>query len=52
MIYFDQETRKKLVDKLYKFIRPGGFLFIGHSETLNNLNSNFKFVQSSVYRKL
>jgi len=52
MIYFDQVTRQTLVEKLYKYMKPGGFLFIGHSETLNNINADFKFIQSSVYRKL
>ena len=52
MIYFDQVTRQTLVDKLYKFTKPGGFLFIGHSETLNNIETDFKFIQSSVYRKM
>jgi len=52
MIYFDQVTRQTLVDKLYKYLKQGGFLFIGHSETLNNIDSGFKFVKSSVYRKV
>ena len=51
MIYFDYETRKRLVDKLYEAIEPGGFLFIGHSETIARNDSKFKYVIPSVYQK-
>lgn len=50
MIYFDLETKKKLVNKLYNYLEHGGFLFIGHSESLN-FNNRFKYVIPSVYRK-
>jgi chemotaxis protein methyltransferase CheR len=33
MIYFDEPTRERLVDKFYQFTTPNGYLFIGHSET-------------------
>lgn len=51
MIYFDYETRKKLVEKFYKALEPGGYLFIGHAETIDRSNSGFKYVMPSVYRK-
>ena len=51
MIYFDRETKEKLVNKLYDQLRPGGYLFIGHSETLNGLNTPFKYVKSAIYQK-
>ncbi|MCY6484813.1 protein-glutamate O-methyltransferase CheR [Clostridium aestuarii] len=50
MIYFDLENRKKLVDKFYECTKQGGYLFIGHSESLNFKNG-FKYVMPSVYRK-
>lgn len=52
MIYFDKETKQKLVKKYYDNLVPGGYLFIGHSETLNGLESEFKYVKPSIYRKL
>lgn len=51
MIYFDKETREVLLNKMYKLLRPGGYLFVGHSESLNGLNTPFTFVKSAIYRK-
>lgn len=51
MIYFDYETRKNLVKKFYKALEPGGYLFVGHAETIERGNSGFKYVMPSVYRK-
>jgi len=51
MIYFDNETKNKLVEKLYNSLEYGGYLIIGHSESLNREITNFKYVLPSVYRK-
>ncbi len=51
MIYFDRETKEALVNKLYEQLRPGGYLFIGHSETLNGLNTPFSYVKSAIYQR-
>ena len=51
MIYFDTETRRTLVNKFYNVLEPGGYLFIGHSESLTNFKHDFKYIQPSVYRK-
>ncbi len=51
MIYFDRRTQISLFRKFYAQLRPGGFIFLGHSETLNNINSDFEALQNSVYRK-
>lgn len=51
MIYFDNETKEKLVYKLYEQMEPGGYLFIGHSESLNREVTRFKYIMPSVYRK-
>ncbi len=51
MIYFDKETKERLVKKLYDQLRPGGYLFIGHSETLNGLNTPFTYVKSAIYQR-
>ena len=52
MIYFDESTKVKLINKFYEFLEPGGFLFIGHSESLNRDETNFKYIIPAVYRKL
>lgn len=52
VIYFDKPTQQTLMRKFHRQLKPGGFLFIGHSETLNGLDVDFKAVASTVYRKM
>ena len=52
MIYFDGETKRNLVNKLYDSLDYGGYLFIGLSESLNRDVTRFKYLRPSVYRKL
>lgn len=51
VIYFDKPTQQTLMRKFHRQLRPGGYLFIGHSETLTGLDVDFKAVASTVYRK-
>lgn len=51
MIYFDRPTQEKLVNKFYRYLRPGGYLFIGHSESLQWVNHRFKSVAPTIYQK-
>jgi len=51
MIYFDNATRDAVVRKFYDVIEPGGYLFIGHSESISNSNSGFEYIKPAVYRK-
>jgi chemotaxis protein methyltransferase CheR len=51
IIYFDQEIQSRLFDKFFNQLRPGGYLFIGHSETLHGISDRFSQVGVSVYRK-
>lgn len=51
MIYFDAATRDTLVEKFYNLIEPGGYFFIGHSESLNHTNTKFKYLMPATYRK-
>ena len=50
MIYFDAESKAKLLENLKKVIKPGGYLFIGHSESLYNTTQDFELVNPAVYR--
>ena len=52
MIYFDSGTRDRLVNKFYDATVTGGFLFIGHSESLNQKTVQYKYVKPAVYRKV
>jgi chemotaxis protein methyltransferase CheR len=51
MIYFDSETRENLIAKFAKYTQQGGYLFIGHSESLTRENKFFKYIQPAVYRR-
>lgn len=52
MIYFDNKTRDALVNKFYEVSAKGAYLFIGHSESLNNSDTKYKYVMPAVYRKI
>lgn len=51
MIYFDDETRNQLVERVYDFMEPGGYLFIGTTETLDKSSTRFQYVKPSIYKK-
>ena len=44
LIYFDDEAKKRFVSQLYDSLNHGGYLFIGHSESLHNISRAFKLV--------
>lgn len=51
MIYFSPETKAEVVARVAQKLRPGGYLFIGHSESLQGCNPGLQLVRPSVYRK-
>ncbi|MCG8570628.1 MAG: protein-glutamate O-methyltransferase CheR [Spirochaetes bacterium] len=51
MIYFDDESRKKLIQQYYQHTREGGYLIIGHSESLHRRTTLYQYIQPSIYRK-
>lgn len=51
MIYFDRPTQEALVDRLSDRLEPGGYLFIGHSESLSGVQHGLQYVQPAIYRK-
>ncbi|HWR60744.1 MAG TPA: CheR family methyltransferase, partial [Clostridia bacterium] len=51
MIYFDNETKRELVGKFYDLTEYGGYLFIGHSESLSRDETKYKYIMPAVYRK-
>ena len=51
MIYFDMETKQRLLERLTNYLRPGAYLFISHSETLNSIKTDLRSVMPSIYRK-
>lgn len=54
LIYFGQKARAQVIENLYQRLRPGGYLFLGHSESLLNVTTAFELVhlaEDLVYRK-
>ncbi len=51
MIYFDKETQERLVGRFRDILVPGGYLFVGHSESLTGRVEGFSYVQPAVYRR-
>ncbi len=49
MIYFDRPTQEELVNRIFRYIREGGYFFIGHSESLNSIQTDFRFVKPTIY---
>lgn len=52
MIYFDSNTRDQTVSKFYDVTEQGGYLFIGHSESLTHTKTKYKYIMPAVYRKI
>jgi chemotaxis protein methyltransferase CheR len=51
MIYFDAPTKTKLVERFTQMIRPGGWLYIGHSESLIGSHPGLQSVGRTIYRR-
>lgn len=51
MIYFDNEVRKRLLDEIFRLVKPGGYLLVGHAESLTGMLSGFQAVKPSIYTK-
>jgi len=51
MIYFNRAVQEQLVNRFASNLKPGGYLFVGHSESLNGLDTRLVAVAPSIYRK-
>jgi chemotaxis protein methyltransferase CheR len=51
MIYFDRSGREKIVIEALRLLKPGGYLVVGHAESLNGILNGLKAVHPSVYQK-
>lgn len=51
MIYFDKETQYKLILRYFDLLRPGGVLFIGHSESMPKEIRQFEFLGKTIFRR-
>jgi len=55
MMYFDEAEQKRLVEKFHRCLNPGGYLFVGHAETLLGLTEKFQMIYrdtGTAYRRL
>ncbi len=51
MIYFDRPTQEQVVNQLANFLEPGGYLFVGHAESLTRVSHGLEYVRPAIYRK-
>ena len=51
MIYFDRPTQETLVNKFHRYLKPGGYLFIGHSESLQWVKHSFELLAPTIYQR-
>lgn len=51
LIYFDKETQESVITKLCNKLRPGGFFFLGHSETITGMSVPLQAIKPTVFRR-
>lgn len=51
MIYFDRATQQRLIDRFWRYLDTGGYLFVGHSEGLSGISHRFRYVCPATYMK-
>lgn len=51
MIYFDAETKINIVNKFYEATKAGGYLMIGHAETIQRNRSKYLYINPAIYKK-
>lgn len=52
LIYFDRETQEKVVTKLCRHLAPGGYLMIGHSESIANMDLPLKNIKPTMFKRI
>lgn len=52
LIYFDRPTQEKVILKLCSKLEPGGYLFLGHSESVSNMNLPLMQIQPTIFKKI
>lgn len=52
LIYFDAATKERVIRNVCSVLKPNGYLFIGHSESIKNMKVGLKFIAPTIYQKL
>ncbi len=51
VIYFDKDTQRELIARISRLQRPGDLLFLGHSETLFKVSTDYTLISRTIYRR-
>lgn len=51
LIYFDRANQEKVINRLGRKLKPGGYLFVGHSESLFDKGTDFQLIKPTIYKK-
>ena len=51
MIYFEEDTKRRIIDKISSSLEPGGYLFIGTTENIDRESTDLEYIRPSIYRK-
>ncbi|MBL8425793.1 MAG: protein-glutamate O-methyltransferase CheR [Candidatus Accumulibacter phosphatis] len=51
MIYFDAETKRKVIENMLPCLKPGGYFVVGHSESLNGITDRLTGLKPTIYQK-
>lgn len=52
IIYFDSKTKEELLNKFHRHLKDGGYMFIGHSESLMHMKDKFRYLKHTIYQKV
>ncbi|HYX05386.1 MAG TPA: protein-glutamate O-methyltransferase [Bacteroidales bacterium] len=52
LIYFDRETQEKVINRLCTKLKPGGYFFLGHSESITNINVPLRQIRPTIFQRI
>jgi chemotaxis protein methyltransferase CheR len=52
IIYFDRKTQEEVINKLARNLKTGGYFFLGHSESIANMNVPLRNMKPTIFRKI
>jgi len=52
IIYFDRITQEKVINKIADHLKPGGYFFLGHSESITNMDVPLKHIKPTIFQKI
>ncbi len=51
MIYFDRPTQDRVLSRFSQYLKPGGYLFLGHAESMPEITPEFQYIAPTIYRR-